>query len=427
MIAYLEKFYEDELLYSVLSRTYAHSGFSSANAFADAIIAVNKGSIDYCFYNQYRVLFKTILSHQKSLKDLVLQNTCFTLYARFISLPKRVLAFEHAAALQSNIRRYLSIPLNKGKHPRIRYCPKCFCRDKDKYGEGYFRTYHQVPRELTVCPLCGVGVYETALIDYSGVANVFRPLEELNPNGLANEFYEFDNINYAVARYINEVKNQPFNLKNPVLVGDYLYSRLEGTKYLSLRGEQIYLDKLIIDLNNYYKNLKNYKLTKKRLADVLHNKNYSPFYICLVAMFLKISPHELSNPSLPKLSQAQIFDQKVIDLHKSGLNKLKISKKLKVNKEVIRQITLGTYNKPKSLDPKNHPQKWNWHQIDDDCLERLKPHLKKLLTTKNDRHYPKKHFADWLNLKDHSFRSLPKTRAAIMDFNKQNRPKATKT
>ena len=69
------------------------------------------------------------------------------------------------------------------------------------------------------------------------------------------------------------------------------------------------------------------------------------FDILLIALFLGIKNDELLHPSLPEKSQSELFDEKVNELYRGGMNISRIAREMNANKEVIRQILLGAYVK----------------------------------------------------------------------------------
>jgi hypothetical protein len=407
MIAYLPQIKEHELLYSWLARAYAHSGLS-AEQFSKEIIEKSNSYIDYKFWNQYFPEFKEVLLSQLSIEDLILNHTMFKYYARFIPLEQRLTAWNHALELRPNVRQHLSIPLRDSIY-QLRYCPKCVCKDQTK-GETYFKNTHQI-RELVVCPLCGVGLESTDLVDYKGRQNVFKSLEQLNPSGSSNRLYGMDDINRKIAEYVFQVHELPMDLNSKVLIGDYLTSRLEGTKYLSPRGQQRNLDILFSDVSTFYQGLENFTLTKRRLAAILLNQSFNNYEVCLISCFLGIEPSELTQPTLPQNSVTVRFDNRVRELNKEGISMNQIALRMNVDHEAVRQILKGTYEIEKSKKAKHRPSKFDWNRIDQECSNEAAAIIKKL--RKKGIPITKRVIAKELKLKDASLRNLPILAALI--------------
>jgi hypothetical protein len=404
MIAYLPQIKEHELLYSWLARAYAHSGLS-AEQFSKEIIQKSSAYLDYKFWNQYYPEFKEVLLSQLSIEDLIINHTMFKNFARFLPLEQRLTAWNHALELKPNVRQHLSIPLRDSIY-HLRFCEKCVCKDQ-MIGEIYFRTVHQI-RELVVCPLCGVGLEDTNLVDHKGRQNVFKSLEQLNPLGLAKRLYTKDDINRRVAKYVYQVDELPIEFNNNVLIGDYLTSRLEGTKYISRRGQQRNLDILFSDISTFYQELEYFTLTKRRLAAILLNQSFNNYEICLICYFLKIEPTALTQPTLPQNSITVRFDTQLREFHNQGFTNNQIALKMGVDHEAVRQILKGTYNLTHKSGPRYIPQKWPWKRIDREISKKLVNAIRNL----KDKGIKinKRNLSIELGLKDFSWRNLPLTK-----------------
>lgn len=414
-IGFLPLIYEHETFYSWLSRAHVRSGQSGAS-FAGEIILKSSPYVDLNFFNTFKVEFIDLLKTQISIEELVLEHTLFKHYARFLPLDKRTLAYEHALALKPNLRRYLPIPLFKNEgHYKIRYCPKCIARARDNRGESYFKTIHQI-REIQVCARCGdIPLSSTDIEDFKGKQIVFKSLEECNPKDVPDFIYPKGDIHRTVSDYVYEVYSQPLNLTHDVPIGKYLRTHL--SKYMSARGEQIDLTRLEQDMAVFYKDLRDYPITKKRLATILLDKYINTYDICLIALFLDIDPIKLCNPSLPKESKTDVFDGKVMELYAQGKSITEIGRFMFVHHEVIRNIVHGVYDKPKSDKARFKPSKYNWERIDKETSENLPRTIKTLRDkgTKINKH----NLSLELGLKDSSWRSLPLTRRIYKKLKKR--------
>jgi hypothetical protein len=277
-------------------------------------------------------------------------------------------------------------------------------------GETYFRKAHQL-QELSVCPLCGLGLENTNLVDDKAKQNVFKSLEQLNPLGLAKRLYTKDDINRRVAEYVYQVDELPIEFNNNVLIGDYLTSCLESTKYLSPRGQQRNLDILFLDISVFYKDLEKFTLTKRRLAAILLNQSFNNYEVCLISYFLGIEPSELTQPTLPETPVTVRFDNRVRELNKEGISMNQIALRMNVDHEAVRQILKGTYEIEKSQKAKHRPSKWGWETIDQECSNEAVAIIKKL----REKGIPitKRVIAKELKLKDASLRNLPILAALI--------------
>jgi hypothetical protein len=214
-----------------------------------------------------------------------------------------------------------------------------------------------------------------------------------------------------VAEYVYQVNELPIEFNSNVLIGDFLTSRLEGTKYLSARGQQRNLDILFSDISTFYKDLENFTLTKRRLAAILLNQSFNNFEVCLISYFLGIEPPELTQPTLPETPVTVRFDNRVRELNKEGISMNQIALRMNVDHEAVRQILKGAYDIKKSQTAKHRPSKFDWNRIDQECSDRL-PNLIRSLREKRIP-ITKRNLSAELGLKDISWRSLPKTKQLL--------------
>jgi hypothetical protein len=410
MIAALEKFYEHENLYSLLARTHARTGISGAE-FGREILLKSSAYFDLNFFDTYRPEFVELLKSQIPLSELVLEHTLFKHYSRFLPLERRKEAYEKALGLNTGMRRYLSIPLMKQLSYAIRYCPKCVFKDRQKFGESYIKTVHQI-KEIKVCPICGdIGLLNSSIIDYKLRPSILKTIEATEPKDLPEVIYAKDDINRVVASYVYELYQQPLNLDNPVATSDFLRSKLAYSRYMSARGEKVDLTLLFADIKAFYIGLDNFTLTPRRLGYILNDEGFNPYETALIGLFLDITPKEMANPGLPIQSQAQSFDSKVIELKNKGLNMLQIAKKMNVHHQIISNILKGIYeiNKPQGV--KYKPSKYDWKTIEQECTNRLHNLVGNL--RKKGIPITKRVIAKELKLKDASLRNLPRLKELI--------------
>lgn len=340
MIGYLPTIYDGELLGSWISRAYAHSPYISSSSFRKTIFSKENESLDYHFYNSYNSEFKQLLEDTYGLYNLINNHTLFTYYSAFLPTEKKRAALQMALDLQPFISKNISYPLRQGKTLYVRYCPLCVKSHK----EPYFVREAQI--EINYCPthFCHyrntqIKIDKEKLIEFKSMDQVdfdFSNIEIINEN----------DINIRVAKYITEFINAKPNYDNNVPIGAFLSARIENTIYIKgHRGGEKNLDLLLSDLNDFYQGLETFRINKSRLALIMRGKYINVYDILLISFFLHINIQDLIHPYLPPKSQLELFDNKVLDMHKQGKNYLQISKELNVDKETIRQICLGTYFK----------------------------------------------------------------------------------
>jgi len=366
---------------------------------------------EYNFINALNADFRKTLERNIPYEKLLIEHTLFAYYARFLPKEKRIKAYEYAMKNEPFIHKYLPIPNDKRDY-YLRYCPECVKADRERYGECYFHILHSVP-SVRVCPKHNCNLIDTAIPNTKQRNSILMPLEQIiSENGIdetAEE--EAENINIRVAAFISGLLCQPLNLGTDILIGDYLTVKLKD-KYVSPRGEQRNLVELSQDMKAYYQGLKFYDLTKQRLAAVFRNISFNAYDISLIAMFADISPKDLCAFNGYIEPKHIMFDRKVRELRQQGKSYADIAHIMGVNHEVVRQILLGSYDKPKSSVP-FISSKWDWENIDNNCCREF---YSRIVSLKQER-VSRRTVAELFGLKDKSLRNLPKLKKMIYDYN----------
>ena len=116
-----------------------------------------------------------------------------------------------------------------------------------------------------------------------------------------------------------------------------------------------------------------------QLEKIFNNQRMNCFEICLVGMFLGISPDELirRNKVCNEMCGVNVFDKKVVALNQQGYNYRQIAKTLGMSYDYCKAIgngTRGKYRYPSSSDSK-YRKCTDWQAIDRQML----PSVKKLV------------------------------------------------
>lgn len=386
MIGFFPTPYPDELLYSVLSRYYDKSGYTFYVFAAEDLFVSKTVRPDIEFLNQYTDDALAALTNNMSIEDVIMEHTMFPYYARFLPYDKRKNALEALRLMKTNYRNLMSIPKNKeGLHRYLRYCPICAKDDRKEYGEAYWHRNHQI-MDVDICPihLCRLLNSDVVISGKTSPALISAEVSIVhNYDALLSE----NNTEIAVARYINDVFQESVDTNFDITIGDFLHSRMESTRYLSVRGEQRNIALLCNDFFEYYKELKRSRLTERwQIEKVLSNHVYTTYDVCLLAMFLNISVHDLTNMSLPEKSQAQIFDERVNNLRKQGLSYPEIARILNAPLETVKTTDRHkTYHKKKEQPLKSGVKSMDWNKYDGDMLPRVKEVIQKVRGNEADR------------------------------------------
>lgn len=313
------------------------------------------------------------------------------------------------------IHKFLPIPTCK-KSYYLRYCPVCIGADREQYGESYFHIQHQIP-PVHVCALHNCELVDTAIPNTKQRSCIMMPLEQIiaeNDIGETVE-YEADNINVRVAKYIDEVIHQPFNVNAETLISDYLTVKLEEP-YVSPRGEQRNLVEFNRDMTIYFDGLRVYDITKQRLAHIFRNNSFNPYDILLTAMFEGIMPKDLCSYEGYTEPKHISFDRKIREFRGQGKSVCEIGKIMGVGHEVVRKVLLGVYDMEKNHVAPCRSQRWNWKTIDDNCCKEFDCKVQCYIDGNPNGTISRRVVADLFDLKDKTLRNLPRLKKMIVDY-----------
>ena len=118
---------------------------------------------------------------------------------------------------------------------------------------------------------------------------------------------------------------------------------MEGTKYLSRRGQQRNIALLHRDFIAHYGSLADGFNELWQLQKLLSGSRHSMTEVCMTAMFLGIPVDDLAHMELPQIPQYDRFDATVKKLHDNGLNYQEIAQELGAAYDTVKAIGLGTY------------------------------------------------------------------------------------
>lgn len=418
MIAYFPEIYPDELLYSQLARYYVQSGYTAYRHAAEDLYINKTVRPNVEFLNKFSDDALLKITQLIPIETIVEKHTMFPYYGRFLPIERRNNAFQSLVTMQGNYRNLLAIPKRKTDENRyIRYCPLCAADDRKRYGETYWHRIHQL-QGVDVCNIHGCYLAKSDLIISRKTSPMLVTAEECIPN--SNEVIMCENeLEHRFARYITEVFNSDINMESDVFVGDFLHSRMSGTKYRSVRGQQRNIALFHADFIEYYKSFsKNWFTELWRIQKVLANGRINIVEICMMAMFLEISVFDLVNMKLPDKTQEQLFDEKIYQLHDQGLKYTQIAERLNASLSTVKAIgekKYGTYHKQPKKPLKRRAKPKDWKHLDAIMLQDVKIAIKRLQGDETTR--PKKitFFAieKMLNLPSKQIDNLPLCKAEI--------------
>lgn len=150
MLAYLPALYPDELLYSLLARTYRHGGWRSQKQAQEEFFGFRNVRPGVFLWGSLNRLASRIPPHRGLTAERLARNTTLLHYLTAFQLP--VVRQWALSALTCEIGRADAVHARLGlvassvRLPDVlRYCPVCRTEMLDHYGELYWRRDHQLP------------------------------------------------------------------------------------------------------------------------------------------------------------------------------------------------------------------------------------------------------------------------------------------
>lgn len=371
MIVYLPEIRPDELLYSVFARWYSHSGYVAYKHALEEIYVSKSVRPDPEFINLLRPEVCQILERVMPIKELIERHTMFPYYGRFCDKDKRKRAFKSLLDMDANHKKILPIPIMKKEDEQfLRYCPICTQIDREIYGEAYYHRSHQMTG-VNICP-----IHKCQLL-CSAVAIVGNRTYRLESAELVipyNSTVTMSNnlIECRLAEYVYQLFQQEVDFASEVTIGQFLKSKLEGTKYLSARGERRYVSLLHSDLCKYYQSIPPNDIPEIWLLQKMFNdQKIDVVSICQLCMFLEVPIEELVCLKLPQKTQTELFEEKAIEMRKKGMRFNQIAKELGVCTSTIQLIGKHKPRKAKVYTMKTQ-EKRNWEKMDESLLPKVK-------------------------------------------------------
>lgn len=335
MITYFPTLYQDETIYSLLSRAYQKGGYLSIMQAKEEFLMLPKEKFDFLFINRLVPAIVELLTNSYTWEYIVENHTLYNYYGRYLDVSKRKNAYEALYNMRGNYNNLFSLsPNRKNEEEYLRYCPICAKEQKEKYGESYWNRICQIS-EITVCPIHRCKLLNSGISKNRHKTTIFAAADtEINDFSV----YEGTEKEINLAKYIENMAHAPLILENDTEIQKYIISKMEGTKYLSNRGQIINIKVLFQDFMEYFQGFQVGISKEWQLSKLLHGERINPFEIAQIALFLGISADELINARMPEKAPEQNFDDKVLEMLKNGTSAYRIAQELNVSKSLIRLV-----------------------------------------------------------------------------------------
>lgn len=394
MIATFPTIYDEELVYSVICRFYDHSGILSYRYAAEALFRNKMAKPVIEFVNEYTDDALALLLKRNSMKELILQHTMAPYYMRFLDPSRRIAAMESLTSMDNQYWRHLQLPANRNKSAGtsryLRFCPLCAKADREQHGETFWHRSHQM-RQVDICPMHGCYLVNSdVVISTEGTPSLVSAESivpyQYNATQCENE------LQLRLAKFVHTVFFARVDINSTVTTGAFFKSKLEGTPYISVRGERRNLSSLYHDFLAYFASLPSNPLYEAwQVEKIFCNQNHSMVPICMMAMFLSVSSEELCSPSLPEKTAAQRFDEEVLRLRAQGLKYPAIAKRMNANVELVKKVGEGrairwySGEKRRFVSPNSGPRKMDYAALDEEYLPKVSAAAAELYGQNGDR------------------------------------------
>lgn len=164
MLSFFPTPYPGEWWYSVLCRYHVKSGNEKfQTTIRELFQGKPRAMIGAFFPNNTMYQLCSQLPPSFNVKKLILEHTPFLYYMRMYTVQQKESFLEALCKGESTTPTYIWKTAG-GKNQPLRYCPLCAQEERDRYGESYWHTLHQLPL-VTVCD-----IHHCRLLDASSEA-----------------------------------------------------------------------------------------------------------------------------------------------------------------------------------------------------------------------------------------------------------------
>lgn len=150
MIVYLPEIYPDELVYSWFCRYYVHSGCLAHKTALQEILFNRCNNPSKEFLGHLNTEMSVAIQQNYPIDSLILDNTMFPQYARFIPLKRKKEALYRIGHDFCDAHYLFSVLPRDEEDKYLKYCPICVYEDRQQCGEAYWHRIHQI-RNMQIC------------------------------------------------------------------------------------------------------------------------------------------------------------------------------------------------------------------------------------------------------------------------------------
>lgn len=417
MTGFMPSIYKDELVYSWFARYYVHSGHPAYVFAIEDLLERKNTRPDVEFINHLNPDAKEIITKIIPMEELVLYHTMFPCY-RFVESTRLCNALKSMTGSSEDTHHLLPVFKNRAgeQHHYIKYCPICASEAREVHGEAYFTRSTNI-RNIDICTKHNCRLKNTN-IAISGKQSARLFVAETEIKDVEPEFVK-DGLELHLAKYITDVFQLPVYMDNTVKIGEFLNSKLEGTKYLSARGRMRNVSLLVHDFMDFYKELPIQGITQlSQIQKIFTGYRWDFYEICQLAYFIGISTNELVNPKLPEKSQTEIFNEKVARLYDAGLGCHRIAREMGCSPSTAKNANRVKSRAEHDYSGRKGIKKEDWEQMDKEMLQQVRDICEQIYYNQGGRpgHITVNAVCRGLGFPDKRFDYLPKCREVIYGY-----------
>lgn len=298
MIAYLPEIYPDELVYSWFCRYAVYSGYIANKQVLQDLYCKKSDTPIKEFIGNLNPIARRYIDKMYPLRELVLNHTMYSQYARFIPLEQKKDAL-HKLCYKNCDAHHLFAILPRCKDERyMKYCPICAREDREQYGETYWHRKHQI-RNMGICPKHKCKLQDSNVSAKSMNTYIFLAAESVIP--YSEECAVINNqLQIKFAEYTEQVFDAPIDFENDVPLSTILYYAMKNTEYMKSTGNCRHMGKLVADMTRFYEQLELNEIASigRIQRTLLSGERYDFSLTCQIGFFLNITPEELTAPQL---------------------------------------------------------------------------------------------------------------------------------
>ena len=291
MIAYFPTPYPDELFFSVVARYGLHTGRYTLSLIEEGLFKERHKKANVYYAND---LCEDLdfLPHER----IRYEYTMYPYFFRFFNTEKH--------KPQKNFYKSAS----------LKYCPLCVKDDQKKFGEAYWHRQHMIP-EIDICIKHRCRLISAGHSIVQGKTAMYyncnESIKTLTPQ------YDISAIEMKTAEYITTVFYEPIPEHMPYSAEELIHFKLAQNGYMDIPKITRELGRLRTDVIDYYSEINNaYFPHFLEISNFFEFENNYPYDICLLAMYLGISPQDLAAgkaektcPKLTKILELMLLEE----------------------------------------------------------------------------------------------------------------------